>query len=77
MKQGHASRSGAYGRKVEPTSHAIRPGGAAKLGNAYGTHVTDQRGETDYRGEPLHGGRGYHAPKNKSQRHGSGSQGSY
>ena len=76
MKQGRASRDGRYGGKVEPTPYAYRPGGVGQLGNIQGSHVTSGP-DSDYRGEPLRGGRGYKAPPVKSQSHGRGSQGRY
>lgn len=74
MKQGKASREGAYGRKVEPSANGINPGWTNMLGNMQGNHVTN-RDHTNYRGEKMYQGRGFEAPKNKSQSHGCGSQG--
>jgi hypothetical protein len=76
MRQGKANRDGRYGEKVEPMPHAYRPGGVAQLGIGQGSHVTSGP-ESDYRGEPLHGGRGYKAPSVKSQSSNRGSQGRY
>jgi hypothetical protein len=76
MRQGKASRDGRYGGKVEPMPHAYRPGGVGQLGNIQGSHVTSGP-DSDYRGEPLVGGRGYKAPPVKSQSSNRGSQGKY
>lgn len=76
MKQGRASRSGAAGRKVEPSANGINPGYTNMLGNMQGNHVTN-KDSTNYTGERMYAGRGFEAPKNKSRSHGSGSQGSY
>jgi hypothetical protein len=76
MRQGRASREGAYGRKVEPSANGINPGGTNMLGNMQGNHVTGDK-NSSYRGEKLYDGRGFEAPKNKSQSHGRGSQGRY
>jgi hypothetical protein len=91
MKQGRASRDsgtsgrasvGAYnygreGGKVEPRPNVYRPGGVAQIGNMVGDHVTSSPRGTDYRGDPLHGGRGFKAPPVKSQSSNRGSQGKY
>lgn len=76
MRQGRASRDGRYGGKVEPMPHAINPGGVGQLGVSQGSHVTSGP-DSDYRGDPIHGGRGYKAPPVKSQSHNRGSQGRY
>lgn len=77
MKQGHASREGKYGGKVEPSAKAVNKDWTSQMGNSVGNHVTHQS-------EPLSGvradpykGRGYEAPRNKSQSHNRGSQGRY
>jgi hypothetical protein len=76
MKQGRASRDVRESYKVEPKPHIMNPGGVGQLGNSQGSHVT--RGEdSDYRGDPLRGGRGYKAPLIKSQSSNRGSQGRY
>ena len=76
MKQGKAGRDGRYGWKVEPIPHAYNPGGVGQLGNIQGSHVTGS-GDSDYRGDPLVGGRGFKAPPVKSQSSNRGSQGRY
>ena len=76
MKQGKASRDGRYGGKVEPQPHVMYPGGVGQLGVIQGSHVTSGP-DSDYRGDPLKGGRGYKAPPIKSQSHTRGSQGRY
>jgi hypothetical protein len=35
-------------------SHSARPAGVAQLGQKQGSHTTNQRTESDYRGERLH-----------------------
>jgi hypothetical protein len=47
--------------KTEPRANAYRPQGVSQYGQLQGTHVT-ARGESDYRGEPKRGGRGYEPP---------------
>ena len=74
MRQGRASRDVRESRKVEPSANGISPGGVNMLGNMQGNHVTGEK-NSSYRGEKLYEGRGFEAPKNKSQSHGSGSQG--
>ena len=76
MKQGRASRDVSESHHVDPKSRGINPGGVNMLGNMVGNHTTDH-GTTSYKGEQLYRGRGYEAPRNKSQSHGSGSQGRY
>jgi hypothetical protein len=76
MRQGRADRSGRYGSKVEPKPYAWNPGGVGQLGQMQGSHVTSDR-DSDYRGDPLKGGRGFKAPSIKSQSHNRGSQGRY
>jgi len=76
MRQGKASRDVSESHKVEPKPNIYRPGGVGQLGNMQGSHVTGDR-ESDYRGEPLRGGRGYKAPSIKSQSHHCGSQGKH
>lgn len=66
MKQGSGNNT-ASGQKTEPIPHAINPGGAAQLGTIVIQNPT-----------PLDGGRGYSAPKNKSESSSNcGSQGKY
>ena len=43
-------------------SRAARPGGVGQLGNIQGSHVTSHD-DSDYRGEPLHGGRSFQPVK--------------
>lgn len=76
MRQGRASRDGSYGGKVEPKPHAYNPAGVAQIGVIVGSHVTSGP-DSDYRGDPLHGGRGFKAPPVKSQSRNRGSQGRY
>ena len=76
MRQGSASRDRREGRKVEPSANGINPGYVAQLGNKVGSHVTNE-GDSSYRGEKMHSGRGFEAPRNKSQSHTRGSQGRY
>lgn len=74
MRQGNSSREGGY-RKREPVVRSINPGGVGQLGIVQGSHVTNQGG-TGYRGDPFDLGRGFMAPRNKSQSNSnSGSQG--
>jgi len=77
MKQGRASRDGYYGGKVEPTPNIYRPGGVSQFGQMQGDHVTSSPDGTDYRGDPIRGGRGFKAPPVKSQSSNRGSQGRY
>ncbi len=67
MKQGsgHSSDSG---RKIEPRSHAINPGGVAQMGEMVGTAKSI---------EPMGAGRGFTAPKAGMEQHHSGSQGKH
>jgi hypothetical protein len=37
-------------------NRAVRPGFAGQIGTSIGTHVTERRRETDYRGERMKGG---------------------
>lgn len=67
MKQGRASSSGSYSHKVEPKSQAINPAGVAQIGVAI-----DPKAQ-----EPMHEGRGYHAPKAGHTIHHHGSQGKH
>ena len=77
MKQGRASRDVDEGRKVEPRPMIYRPGGVSQFGQIQGDHVTSSPDGTDYRGDPIRGGRGYKAPPVKSQSSNRGSQGRY
>jgi hypothetical protein len=45
--------------KPEPRARAINPGGVGQLGNKQGSHATDRRHETPYRGEEFVRGKGY------------------
>jgi hypothetical protein len=66
MKQG-TGQSSDSGRKQEPVSHAINPGGAAQLGVAVIKNPT-----------PLDAGRGFTAPKPVAETiHHCGSQGKH
>jgi hypothetical protein len=75
--------------KAEPRARAINPGGVGQLGNKQGSHATDRRHETPYRGEELVRGKGYNVPVGPSDNvkavgvgggrdvHRSGSQATY
>lgn len=52
MKQGHSTQVSAH--KTEPKSKAISEEGAGQIGVELG-----------FKGESLHKGRGYHAPKSE------------
>ena len=47
--------------KTEPKANAYRPQGVSQYGGMQGSHVT-REGDSDYRGEPKRGGRGYEPP---------------
>jgi hypothetical protein len=47
--------------KTEPQANKYRPQGVSQWGQMQGTHTTN-RTESDYRGEPKRGGRGYEPP---------------
>ena len=47
--------------KIEPRAREMRPGGVGQLGQKQGSHVT-RHSDSNYRGEPLRGGRGYEPP---------------
>lgn len=76
MKQGKASVSGPYDRKVEPSSKIVNPGAVSYLGEKLGNHTTDT-GDFPLKATPWSGGRGYMAPSIGQKRHKSGSQGEY
>jgi hypothetical protein len=76
MKQGRASISGPYDRKVEPSSRAVNPAAVADIGNKQGNHATDS-GTFTPRISPMYEGRGYEAPMRGTTRHNSGSQGKH
>ena len=42
--------------RVGAGARAVHPGGAGLIGTSIGTHVTEKRKETDYRGVPVFGG---------------------
>jgi hypothetical protein len=42
--------------RIGAGAKAVRPGGAAQIGVSVGTHVTEKRKETKYRGERVFGG---------------------
>ena len=78
MRQGRASRDRREGRHVDPSANGINPGYVSQLGNKVGNHITGEGDAgTKYTGEKMHAGRGYEAPRNKSQSHTRGSQGRY
>ena len=65
MAQGHRPGGGIASRvnvspqvRVGSGSHSTRAGGVGQLGQKQGSHVTSHD-ESDYRGEPLHGGRSF------------------
>ena len=68
-RSGHKPGGGLYSRQVvhrphgktEPVANKYRPQGVSQWGQAQGTHTTN-RTESDYRGEPKRGGRGYEPP---------------
>src|SRR6516225_7053600 len=60
MRQGRASRDGRYGGKVEPKPNVYLPGGVGQIGVIQGSHLTSGP-DSDYRGDPLRGGRGFKA----------------
>lgn len=74
MKQGTANHSNS-GRKVEPRSTAINPGGVDALGQHFGNH--SDRGDFTPRITPMDAGRGYSAPSIGTTTHKGGSQGKY
>ena len=77
MKQGRASRDVREARHVEPSANGINPGYVTQLGNKVGNHITDDK-NTGYTGEKMYSGRGFEAPRNKSQSStNKGSQGRY
>ena len=47
--------------KTEPQANKYRPQGVSQYGQMQGSHVT-REGESNYRGEPKRGGRGYEPP---------------
>jgi hypothetical protein len=47
--------------KTEPIANKYRPQGVSQYGQMQGSHVT-RSGESDYRGEPKRGGKGYEPP---------------
>jgi hypothetical protein len=48
--------------KTEPQANKYRPQGVSQYGQMQGSHTTNRRTESDYRGEPKRGGRGYEPP---------------
>jgi hypothetical protein len=75
MKQGKASISGPYDRKVEPVAKAVNPGAVSYLGSKLGNHSME--GDMTLRPTPWDAGRGYMAPSIGKKRYNSGSQGEY
>jgi hypothetical protein len=47
--------------KTEPRANKYRPQGVSQWGQMQGSHVT-REGDSNYRGEPKRGGRGYEPP---------------
>lgn len=77
MRQGRATRDVRESYHVDPTSRAINPGYVSQLGNKVGNHITDDK-NTGYTGEKMYAGKGFGAPRNKSQTTSNkGSQGRY
>jgi len=76
MKQGKASISGPYDRKVEPNPKFVNPGAVSYLGEKVGNHSTDT-GDFTFQATPWSGGRGYMAPSIGTKRHKNGSQGEH
>lgn len=76
MKQGRPSISGPADRKVEPSSRAVNPGGADRIGVPTANHATDT-GTFTPRVTPLYAGRGYEAPGIGATTHSKGSQGKH
>ena len=68
-RMGHKPGGGLHSRQVvhrphgktEPVANKYRPQGVAQYGQMQGSHTTN-RTESDYRGEPKRGGRGYEPP---------------
>jgi hypothetical protein len=58
MKQGRASREGAYGRKSEPMPKVVNPVKVAHFGTMQGDHATDG-GDLGAKIEKLYGGAGF------------------
>ena len=48
--------------KTEPVANKYRPQGVSQYGQMQGSHTTNRRTESDYRGEPKRDGRGYEPP---------------
>ena len=74
VKQGRESGNNAGRPYRSPIVHSISPGWAAQLGQKQGSHTTND-GDTGYRGEDMHKGRGFQSPKPKARQHHCGSQG--
>lgn len=74
-KQGRADSSGPRDQKIEPRSSGVNPGGVSQIGTSVGDHT--DRGDTNYRGEPMNAGRGYRAPGIGITTHKCGSQGKH
>ena len=68
-RSGHRPGGGLHSRQVvhrphgktEPVANKYRPQGVAQYGQMQGSHIT-RDGESNYRGEPKRGGRGYEPP---------------
>lgn len=77
MKQGRSDSSGPAGRKAEPGSREVYPGGTNNIGRPHSNHATDS-GTFRPQVTPLYSGdRGYSAPSIGKKFHGKGSQGRY
>jgi hypothetical protein len=77
MKQGQASTKGPAGRKQEPSSRVVNPGGVDREGQALGNHSMDQGTVERSNFTNMYGGRGYEAPGIGKKYNKSGSQGKY
>ena len=53
--------------KTEPIANKYRPQGVSQYGGMQGSHMT-HGGDSNYRGEPKRGGRGYEPPAKPRQR---------
>jgi hypothetical protein len=69
MAKGHIPAGGIHSRTVvnKPVrtgtgSHGTRPGGAASIGQSYGSHVTN-KDDTGYRGPKFHDGKSFQPVK--------------
>jgi hypothetical protein len=76
MKQGSASRDGAYSQKREPIVHEVSPGAVSQIGSAMGNHATGNGQRLSGSSLSLYQGRGFEAPHDAGRDiHHGGSQG--